>query len=68
MIGTTNGGRSPITKAKTKAAFDWVKEMNKANKKKWEYLLIPHVQITSSVNTFKKLINQAANLDDYFKD
>ncbi|HHT9104973.1 MAG TPA: DEAD/DEAH box helicase [Candidatus Wujingus californicus] len=52
------------TKAKAKAALEWIKEMNKASKKKWEYLLIPHDRITSSVNSLKKLINQAINLDD----
>ena len=49
---------------KTEATLIWIKEMNKANKKKWTYLLIPHNRITSSVNTFKKLTNQAVNLND----
>ena len=56
-----------VTRAKVKAALQWAKEVHKASKKKWEYLLIRHDRITSSVNTFKKLINQAVNLDDYFK-
>lgn len=50
------------TKAKSKAVLDWIKRMNKVSKKKWEYLLISHTRITSSVNTFKKLINQAENI------
>ncbi|MEW6110450.1 MAG: hypothetical protein AB1632_14995, partial [Nitrospirota bacterium] len=54
----------PITKAKAKAALEWIKEINKVSKKKWEYLLIRHDRITSSVNTFKKLINQAENFDE----
>lgn len=54
----------PVTKAKAKAALKWIKEMNKVSKKKWEYLLIPHDRITSSVNTFKNLINQVENLDN----
>jgi superfamily II DNA or RNA helicase len=56
-----------VTRAKVKAALQWIQEVNKASKKKWEYLLIRHDRIISSVNTFKKLINQAVNLDDYLK-
>lgn len=54
-----------VTKAKAKATLNWIKEMNNISKKKWEYLLIPHDRITSSVNTLKKLINQAVNLKDF---
>jgi len=56
-----------ITKAKANSAIVWIIEMNKVSNKIWEYLLIPHDQITSSVNTFKKLINQAVNLNEYLK-
>jgi hypothetical protein len=52
-----------VIKAKAKAALKWIKEMNKVSKKKWGYLLIRHDRITSSVNTFKNLINQAENLN-----
>lgn len=51
-----------VVKAKTEATLDWIEEMNKISDKKWDYLLIPHNQITSSVNSFKKLLNQAVNL------
>jgi len=53
-----------VTKVKAKAALEWINEMNKASKKQWEYLLIPHDRITPSVNTFKKLTNQAVNLNN----
>jgi len=53
-----------VTKAKVMAVVEWTKEINKASKKRWEYLLIPHDRITSSVNTFKKLVNQTVNLND----
>jgi len=53
-----------VVKAKVKAALEWIKEINKACKKRWEYLLIPHDRITSSVNTFKKLVNKAVNLSN----
>ena len=56
-----------VTKAKVKAALQWIEEVNKSSKKRWGYLLIPHDRISSSVNSFKKLLNQAVNLDDYFK-
>lgn len=53
-----------VTKTKVKAALGWIKEMNRAGKKKWGYLLIPHDRITFSVNSFKKLINQAVTVDE----
>jgi len=46
-------------KTKMKAALEWIKDINKISRKRWKYLLIPHDRINSSVNTFKKLINQS---------
>lgn len=54
--------KDEVVIAKAKAALQWIEEMNKASKKKWEYLLIPHDQITAGVNSFKKLRNQAVGI------
>lgn len=63
LSATAKTSKSQLRK-KIEAALAWIKEMNKSSGKKWEYLLIPHDRITSSVNTFKNLINQAENLND----
>lgn len=52
-----------IVKTKARAALKWISEINKVSKKEWLYLLIPHDSITSSVNSFKKLCNQAVKID-----
>jgi len=51
------------TKAKIKAACEWIEAINKTSKKKWEYLLIRHDRINSGVGTFINLINQAEKID-----
>lgn len=51
------------TKAKIKAACEWIETINKTSKKKWEYLVIRHDRITSGIGTFKNLKNQAEKLD-----
>jgi len=57
-----------ITKVKVRAALAWIREVNSTSGKLWEFCLIPHDRINSSVTSFAKLLNQSLNLAQYLKD